>query len=363
MLLAAGARVETIDEEGQTPLMIAAKTGHHEFVKLLLDKGAKPNAADSSGRTALMLAALNGDYPEVAHALLNGGAASNLKDSNGITAARMASAHSYPAIAGVLGVSTVSPRDRTARQAVTLSLKMLERTTKAFEESTTCVSCHHEGLGRIATGEAKGRGFQLDPSIQKAQSARLKGMLTAMTPLHKGALKSPEVMKQVPLMEINEISTTDTWLLAGMAAQNDPPTEGSAAMTMVLARQQSSDGHWGFSLPRVPMQSSAFTFTALSIRCLKVYGPKAEATEIKERIAKAREWLIKAVPVTSEDRASKLLGLKWAEAESEAIQEAVQAVISDQRSDGGWSQMPDLNSDAYATGGAKHSTPYAWVDW
>ena len=47
-----------------------------------------------------------------------------------------------------------------------------------------------------------------------------------------------------------------------------------------------------------------------------------------------------------------MLGFAWTKVDKPAIRAAARALVARQRADGGWSQLPYLNSDAYATGQA-----------
>ena len=355
ILLERGATVNTADVGGQTPLMAAAMNGHLDFVKALLAKGADVNAKDKKGRTALILAATYGDYPEVEKTLLDAGANPKAKDLQGRTAAMLASRHGFTETASLLGMSGVNPKIPTSGVAVGRSVKVMQETMGNFNQYAACVSCHHEGLGRMATGEAADHGITLTKKVQKAVAGSVDGVVKALQPLHEKALTDPESMKQLPLIEINEIATTYSWLLNGMAAHHEAPTPGSTAMAMCLAEQQAPDGSWTFSVPREPMQSSFFTFTALTVRALKTYGDKAKSAELDMRYQKARSWFMQAKPKSSEDRAFRLLGLKWTGASKEAIDSAAKEVLADQRTDGGWSQLPNQSSDAYATGEALYA--------
>ena len=56
-LLALGARADTPDNDGITPLMIAADKGETACIKLLCDAGADPSKTNKLGQSALDLAA------------------------------------------------------------------------------------------------------------------------------------------------------------------------------------------------------------------------------------------------------------------------------------------------------------------
>jgi squalene cyclase len=67
-------------------------------------------------------------------------------------------------------------------------------------------------------------------------------------------------------------------------------------------------------------------------------------------IERARIWLTKAKPATTEDYAMHLYGLHYAKAQQKDVKQAGNALLALQRPDGGWAPNPYLKSDAYATG-------------
>jgi ankyrin repeat protein len=363
-LLDGGAAVNAADNHRRTALSYASVNGHAEFVKLLIEKNAGVNARDQRGRTPLLLTAGYGDHPAVIRALLDGGADVHATDAKQQTALRLAAARGYVETVQLLrerGADPAAPAGdavrRTSKQAIQTSLPLLQKSMRVFLQNTGCVSCHHEGLGRIATGVARQRGFAIDPAAERAQFQRLSGMVNELRPLHLKALKDPNVMKAVPLIEIQEVTPVYTFALAGLAAHRQPANEATAAMAQVLARQQFPDGHWQFALYRVPMQSSYFTYTALAVQALQAYAPKG--AERTDRLRRAREWLLSAPTENNEDRAFRLLGLKWAGASQEQRRKAVEELRAGQRSDGGWAQLGSLQSDAYATGQALYALQVA----
>jgi len=105
------------------------------------------------------------------------------------------------------------------------------------------------------------------------------------------------------------------------------------------------------------MQSTQITLAGPAIRALQVYGQKTRRAEYEKAVQLAAAWLMKARPVTNDERVSQILGLKWAgmNTRSEVIRKAARQLLAEQRADGGWSQTPTLVSDAYATGQALYA--------
>lgn len=88
-LLKRGAKVNAKDTEGQTPLMVAAKSGDLSVLNGLLEYKANPNAQDNDGWTAAMHA-VRSNEPKVFRLLGKHKADFNLTNKDGVTALAMA---------------------------------------------------------------------------------------------------------------------------------------------------------------------------------------------------------------------------------------------------------------------------------
>ncbi len=85
VLLSEGADIDTVDAEGNTPLMIASKIGNPRMLRIILVHNPDVNAVNNIGETALMIAAENGQY-SVVQQLIENGADVNAKNHAGLTA-------------------------------------------------------------------------------------------------------------------------------------------------------------------------------------------------------------------------------------------------------------------------------------
>jgi squalene cyclase len=88
----------------------------------------------------------------------------------------------------------------------------------------------------------------------------------------------------------------------------------------------------------------------MAIRALKTYGTPGRAIEMKQRIERAKQWLLHASPLTTEDFDMRLNGVAAAGASTAELRKLAEPILAKQRGDGGFAQRDSLPSDAYATG-------------
>ena len=101
LLLDKGTDVNTKDEIGETPLLMASQFGHSGVVGALLDNGADANLKNKSGYTALHYAAISGNY-HVGKLLTDRGADINARDKDGWTALMWAANRGFPDLVELL---------------------------------------------------------------------------------------------------------------------------------------------------------------------------------------------------------------------------------------------------------------------
>jgi hypothetical protein len=117
-----------------------------------------------------------------------------------------------------------------------------------------------------------------------------------------------------------------------------------------LVTIQASDGRWFNNVPRPPIASGDVSATALAIQALKHYGWPGRKEEFAAGVERGRRWLWKVKAETNEEAVFQLLGLHWVGEPAEKLAELARSLRQRQRKDGGWAQLPMLDSDAYATG-------------
>ena len=319
-LLEAGADVKMRDGRGMTPLMFAVASDNQDarVVKLLMEHGSDVNAASSTGETVLDWA-LKFNEPAVVSLLQKAGATSN------------------PVPAAPVRRSAAA---RDPKTAAAKSVGLLQRVSAEFFKESGCVGCHHQPMMAMAVKTARESGVPVD---EKDFAEQRKTMAVLLSPRPSRIL-----MMQLGGGGLDSLVITANGLWSA-GYEPDLLTDSTAA---VVANKQNADGGFADSttVSRAPMQESLISRTALAIRTLQVYAIPARKTEFEQRIARARAWLLEAKPRTGYERADVLLGLYWSGASTDQVQRAARALLTAQRSDGGWAQRTHLASDAYMTG-------------
>src|SRR5579871_1734103 len=362
ILLQAGAHINAQDSHGDTALMYAAKAGQPAVLDLLLAHKAEVNRTDRAGASALLLAARYSGSAPIVRSLLKAGANADLKDGHGATALTLAEARGYDEAAQALreGGATAVETNRAAfkeasRPAVERSLALIQTGMKTFAGRVQCGSCHHQGLGMMALGTAQQHGFPVDRELVGNYLKHAGEDGQRMGPLIHQALTDLNVARTVPAVDIQDFAIGAGYMFSGLVAQGIPSNPGLQELAQFLAMQQSAEGYWGYGMERGPMQSSYLTSTALTLQVLHAYGSHEGQGSVVDAITRARQWLSTVATPHTEDKSSRLLGLKWAGASQEERARSVQELLAAQRKDGGWAQQPSLGSDAYATGMALYA--------
>lgn len=327
--------------------------GDAQAIKLLLDHKADINSKDPDGNTLLMLAASSELLPvEVIKTLIARGVDVNAKNPKGETALDFAARHGRTPIVDLLVQAGAKPSTTSSgaaltaepapslRAAVERSIPLLQNSSRVFLRKSGCISCHNNTLTYMTLATARRQGIAVNDQIVANE---LKTITSYIESWRERVLQG---------VGIPGDSDTISAILVGLADAKVPPDPATDALAMYLKNHQAPDGRWFIVAHRPPLESSDFQVTALSLRALQAYAPTTQRPQYQKAIQAAAGWLTSAQPKTTHDRAYQLLGLAWAGARPEVIRGAADALLTEQRTDGGWAQLPSLTSDAYATGQA-----------
>jgi ankyrin repeat protein len=319
-------------------------------VPLMLSHGASANAKDPAGNPILTQVACSDTVPvDTVKALLAHGADVNAKNAAGETALDLARRRGRTPVVELLiqagAKESVAPRSPavpkpalTVRAAVERSVPLLQKTDTVFIQKAGCVSCHNNTLGALAVAGARKTGIPVDEQIERRQLKNIAAYI--------------DTWRERELQGIGIPGDADTmgYILMGMAAQGYAPDAATDAMAAFLKTRQIPNGMWPSIAHRPPLETSHIVTTVSTMRGLQVYAPPAQRAEYAKAVDLAKDWLLKAQPQNTQERAFQLMGFAWGRVDRNTIGKAAGKLLAEQRPDGGWSQLPTLDSDAYATG-------------
>ncbi|MGB0580896.1 MAG: prenyltransferase/squalene oxidase repeat-containing protein [Limisphaerales bacterium] len=231
-----------------------------------------------------------------------------------------------------------APSEQAIRTAIEKSIPLLEAGTKgSIEKRARCFTCHNQAFPVIALATARDRGFKIDEANLERQVKFTADFLK------KNKSRYLEGRGQG-----GQVDTT-TWALRAMEHGDWKADATTDAVMEYLLKYQRTQDFWKAPSNRPPTEKSPFAATRGGIRALQHYAKPELSKRIKKRFATVRDWLFENLPADTEDRMSRLRAMNLLGETKEAARE-VKVLLSEQRKDGGWAQLPKMKSDAYATG-------------
>jgi hypothetical protein len=258
-----------------------------------------------------------------------------------------------PAVALAVLAGTASAGEPPAGPAqsdatVDRAIAYLAKEAVDWRETRKCVSCHHASLVVRAMREAKQHGFAVDDS--------LLGGLTKWV-AESGEGKTGVARPASAPKALNEAAVQHALALGADAKPDAASREGIKKFVKTMEGDQTGDGSWS-SWPetRKPIfghsDERATVLATLALMPAVAAGDK----EARADFDKGVHWLT-ATKSDDDPQSVAMRLVLWRRlnrpaGEWEAL---VQKIKERQNADGGWSQTPEMASDAWATGQALYA--------
>ena len=234
-------------------------------------------------------------------------------------------------------------RDAHVDKAIQSGLSIVQKAASNYPSHRQCFSCHHQTLPLLAMREAEAAGLTFDEDVAKViEDHTFKSFSTRIEKLNAGE-------------RIGGRANTVSYGLWALELADHEQDETTTAMVQFLLKNQQENGRWVPPSKRPPLEGSQVAVTVLSAYYMSQFANDDQRDDVDTAVAKARDWLNDAELKSQDDYNFRLWGLVLLEDEADkssqmARTELHDAILAAQRDDGGWSQLPDMESDAYATG-------------
>ena len=221
-----------------------------------------------------------------------------------------------------------------------------------WKKEHNCVSCHHAAMVSWSLREAKLRGHAVDEAVLTEMTRWV-----AESGNGKTSLPRPNGIPKALNMKAVFFA-----LALGADPQPDEASQNGLKLLLSTVKEdQNDDGVWNtWPDTRPPIFGhSDETATALATLALLPQAVAGEASAVSAR-DKGLMWL--ADHETSGDHQAvcvRLMLLAKTIRPGSESQPLVKRIIESQREDGGWSQTPEMASDAHATGQALYALALA----
>jgi len=236
------------------------------------------------------------------------------------------------------GRACAEPDTDRIRAAVAQGLRIVQAAAENYPSHRDCFSCHHQTLPMLAMELSGRKGFDVDRKLLQEQAEFT----------WKSFEKRREIAAQGKGVGGGSMTVGyGLWALDIAKWKKDSTT---TALVSYLLKTQAEDGSWKRSSNRPPLEESDITCTILAVYYMGKFASDDQQPDVDEATKRARAWILGSEPESHEDRVSRLGALALLKADRTELAKAQEEIFESQQDNGGWSQLPEMSSDAYATG-------------
>lgn len=246
--------------------------------------------------------------------------------------------------------------DRDVTAAIERGYEVIRKGVNNYPEHRDCFSCHHQALPLVAFS-LNGRK---DLSTDTSEFAKAE-MTQAILEFTEESFK-PKTALMRDGSGVGGRALTAAYGLWTLDVGGAPRNQTIDAMVAYLLKTQAEDGAWEFQSHRPPAASSRSMTTAIAVYGLRAFGFDAsQSSRTNEALKKSALFAEKH---TLDGSHEELIGAVWLDQMLNSEQVTASDLVANrlasrteelwkrQRADGGWSQTPKMDSDAYSTGQA-----------
>ncbi|MEC9094917.1 MAG: prenyltransferase/squalene oxidase repeat-containing protein [Planctomycetota bacterium] len=235
------------------------------------------------------------------------------------------------------GVSAENDRQERIKKAIQRAIPLVEKSAREYLLHRECFSCHHQAMPIIALARVRDNGFSINDATFRSQVKHTAQHFSRNLEKYRQGQGTG-----------GQVDTAGYGLWALNVGGVSPNLSTEAVTAYLLKRNQKLD-YWKRSSERPPSEASHFTSTYVAVRGLRAYGASNDREAIQKKLSQIKSWLTQQPVEETEDLVFRLKLAVELQFKASVRSRFAKEILNSQRADGGWAQLPNLQSDAYAT--------------